>query len=76
MTHMPNHFGASLRAHTAPRSGLYAVTLIDRRTGMPLRAGGRTVTVFSDNPDAAAQDLLTGRDRSLWTARVDPVGLG
>lgn len=50
-----------------------AVTVIDRRTGLVHRVNGAPMRAFSRDPDAAAAELLAGRDPSIWQARIDPL---
>ena len=45
---------------------LFAVSLIDARTGRPHRVGGTVLTLFTHNPDEAAQHLLRNRDPRQW----------
>ncbi|TGN68390.1 hypothetical protein E4L95_01545 [Paracoccus liaowanqingii] len=55
------------------RPPLYAVTLIDRRTGYPHRVNGAALTAFSRDPAQAARDLLAGRDPNQWHTRILPL---
>lgn len=57
-----------------PEGPLYAVRLIDRRTGLPLRANGAPVVAFTRTPRETAAEALAGRDPALWEVRVDPIG--
>jgi hypothetical protein len=50
-----------------------AVRLIDRRTGVAHRINGTPLVVYTREPQAAATDLLAGRDPSVWEVRVDPL---
>lgn len=52
-------------------AGLCAVSPIDRRTGRPHRVNGAPLLVFTRSPDAAALDLMRGRDPVVWEARVE-----
>lgn len=45
---------------------LFAVSLVDTRTGRPHRVGGAVLTLFTRAPDEAAQELLRNRDPSQW----------
>lgn len=45
---------------------LFAVSLIDARTGRAHRVGGAILTLFTRNPDEAARDLLRNRDPQKW----------
>lgn len=58
---------------TPDRLVLYAVTLIDRRTGCPHRVNGAALVALSRDPDNAAVELLAGRDARLWDARIQPL---
>ncbi|MDQ2066708.1 hypothetical protein Q9295_09995 [Xinfangfangia sp. CPCC 101601] len=48
-----------------------AVGLIDRRTGRPHRINGQPVVLYTKKPAAAVAKLLSGRDVTVWEARVD-----
>lgn len=50
-----------------------AVTLVERGSGRPLRINGSRVTIYTRSPDAAVQDLMTGRDPLIWAARIVPL---
>lgn len=68
-------------ANTVPaasgRAGVTCVVrLIDRRTGRTPQRNGRALQVFTATPEVAVAALLRGRDRTLWEARVDPLGPG
>jgi hypothetical protein len=58
---------------SAARGPLCAITLIDRRTGRPHRVNGAALVALSRDPDAAAAELLAGRDPRIWSARVQPL---
>lgn len=51
-----------------------AVRLIDRRTGLTHRINGSPLVLFTRNPAEAVAELLSGRDASVWEARVEPIG--
>lgn len=51
-----------------------AVRLIDLRTGAVHRINGTPLTILTRNPTEAAAELLSGRDPSVWEARVDALG--
>lgn len=51
-----------------------AVHLVDRRTGAVHRVNGTPLVVFTRRPEEAVADLLSGRDSTVWEARVDPIG--
>jgi hypothetical protein len=53
---------------------LFAVTLIDTRTGRPHRVAGSVMTLFTRDPDEAEQELLRDRDRGLWKVEVRGFG--
>ncbi len=68
-------------AHRAPAAmmqagAVCAVSLIDRRTGSPLRINGSPVVLFSRQPHEAAADLLSGRNPAVWEARIEPLNHG
>lgn len=48
-----------------------AVHLIDRRTGAAHRINGTPLVIFTHDPQAAAAELLEGRDPANWEARVE-----
>lgn len=50
------------------------VTLIDRRTGLAHRGNGSPLTLYTLHPEAAATDLLAGRDAAVWEARIERLG--
>lgn len=50
-----------------------AVGLFDRRTGMVHRVNGRPLVVMTRRPEQVAQDLLIGRDATVWEVRVEPL---
>lgn len=60
---------------TAPLAGACAVRLVDRRTGQTHRINGSPLVLFTRTPDVAVAELLSGRDVSVWEARVEPLGL-
>lgn len=49
------------------------VTLVDRRTGAALRVNGSRVSIYTRSPEIAAQELLAGRDPTVWELRVQPL---
>jgi hypothetical protein len=51
-----------------------AVRLIDRRTGRTHRINGSPLVLFTKTPDVAVAELLSGRDATVWEARVEPIG--
>lgn len=61
-------------AHHQTRQPAFSVRLIDRRTGAAHRVNGTPLVIFTRNPDEAEQDLLDGRDRSVWEVRVERLG--
>ncbi len=50
-----------------------AVTLVDRRTGAALRVNGSRLTIYTRSPGLAAEELLSGRDPTVWDVRIDPL---
>lgn len=69
-----HHHPAAVRsAAMRGTAGTCVVRLIDRRTGLTQRVGGRPLVIFSRHPDEAAAELLEGRDRSIWEVRIDPI---
>lgn len=69
---MPLRQSPAARA-SAAGGPLCAITLIDRRTGRPHRVNGAALVALSRDPDAAAAELLAGRDPRIWSARVQPL---
>jgi len=62
---------------TAPNAEgeqLFAVRLIDRRTGEVPNFNGNPLSVLTRSPRAAIADLMSGRNQKLWRAEVEPVG--
>ena len=53
-----------------------AVRLVDRRTGTVHRVNGAPLILFTRDTGAAAAELLSNRDRSLWDVRIDPLPAG
>ena len=51
-----------------------AVRLIDRRTGLSHRVNGSPLVLFTKTPDLAVAELLSGRDATVWEARIEPFG--
>lgn len=66
--------GFAMSAMTAPLLQACAVRLIDRRTGQTHRVNGSPLVMFTKTPDVAAAELLSGRDATVWEARVEPIG--
>jgi hypothetical protein len=66
--------GRAMSAMPAPLSQACAVRLIDRRTGQTHRINGSPLVVFTKFPDDAVAELLSGRDATVWEARVEPIG--
>ncbi|VDC30057.1 hypothetical protein [Pseudogemmobacter humi] len=54
-------------------TGTCVVRLIDRRTGLTHKVNGTPLVIFTRRPSEAAAELLSGRDRSVWEVRVDPI---
>lgn len=53
---------------------LYAVRLIDRRTGEVPSLNGTPLSQLTHAPQAVAQSLMRGRDRRIWRAEIEPAG--
>jgi hypothetical protein len=66
--------GRAMSAMPAPLSQACAVRLIDRRTGQTHRINGSPLVLFTKLPDEAVAELLSGRDATVWEARVEPFG--
>ncbi len=56
--------------------GCWAVSLVDRRTGRIHRRNGSPLSVLTSDPKGSAEELLKGRDPTLWQARIDPLPQG
>jgi hypothetical protein len=57
-----------------PGAKAWAVRLIDRRTGTSPRRNGSPLVMLTATPDAAAAELLAGRDSTHWETRAEPIG--
>lgn len=70
--------GAAAGCPTALRDmqSTCAVRLMDRRTGAVHRVNGTPLMIVTRNPQAAAVELLDGRDPTLWEAWVEPFADG
>lgn len=66
--------GRAMSAVPPPLSQACAVRLVDRRTGQTHRINGSPLVLFTRNPIEAIAELLSGRDASVWEARVEPIG--
>jgi hypothetical protein len=66
--------GSALGTLAVPKRPASAVRLIDRRTGLTHRINGSPLVVFTRNPTEAVTELLSGRDASVWEARIEPIG--
>ena len=66
--------GRTMSAMPAPLSQACAVRLVDRRTGQTHRINGSPLVLFTKSPDEAVAELLSGRDATVWEARVEPIG--
>lgn len=66
--------GMAMSSMIAPLSQACAVRLIDRRTGRPHRINGSPLVLFTKCPTVAVAELLSGRDPSVWEARVEQIG--
>ncbi|MFT4148707.1 MAG: hypothetical protein QM656_00805 [Paracoccaceae bacterium] len=62
---------AALAAQTSGRTCV--VRLVDRRTGATHRVNGTPLVLFTRRPSEAVAELLTGRDPSVWEARIEPI---
>lgn len=68
--------GRAMPAIPATLAQACAVRLVDRRTGQTHRVNGSPLVLFTRSPDEAVAELLSGRDASVWEARVEPIGAG
>jgi hypothetical protein len=50
-----------------------AIRLVDRRTGQTHRINGTPLVLFTKTPNVAVAELLSGRDGSVWEARVEQI---
>jgi hypothetical protein len=50
---------------------MFALSLVDRRTGAPLRRGGAVLTIFTRTPEEATAEALRDRDASIWQVRIE-----
>lgn len=66
--------GTAMSDMPAMLSQACAVRLIDRRTGRAHRINGSPLVLFTKTPDVAVAELLSGRDATVWEARVEPIG--
>lgn len=66
--------GRAISAKPTPLSQACAVQLVDRRTGQTHRINGSPLVLFTKTPDLAVTELLSGRDATVWEARVEPIG--
>lgn len=53
--------------------GLYAICLVDRRTGQVHRVNGAPMSVLTRDPDGAVADLTSRRNPEIWEARVQRI---
>ena len=67
--------GHAMSALPEPLTQACAVRLIDRRTGQTHRTNGSALVLFTRAPDEAVAELLSGRDATVWEARVEPIGV-
>ena len=65
--------GLAPSARSTPLAATCAVRLIDRRTGQTHRINGSPLVLFTRSPDLAVAELLSGRDPSVWEARVESI---
>ncbi|WP_245990299.1 hypothetical protein [Tabrizicola piscis] len=71
---LSGQMGMAMSAMTTPLRQACAVRLVDRRTGLTHRVNGSPLVLFTRNPTEAIAELLSGRDASVWEARVEPIG--
>ena len=50
---------------------IWALRLVDRRSGSTPRINGRFVVAYSTEPEIDAVALLSGRNPSCWMVRAD-----
>jgi hypothetical protein len=60
-------------AGQGPTDPLYALRLIDRRSGLPLRTHGGPAVTFTRTPEETAAEALAGRDPTLWEVRIERI---
>ena len=70
----PGQAGRAMSSTAGPLRQACAVRLIDRRTGQTHRINGSPLMLFTKTPEVAAAELLSGRDASVWEARIEPIG--
>ncbi len=68
----PDHDSAATARSIVPGS-VCVVTLVDRRTGSALRVNGSRMVIYTRAPRIAAEELLSGRDPSVWDVRIEPL---
>jgi hypothetical protein len=71
---LSGQMGMAMSAMTTPLRQACAVRLVDRRTGLTHRVNGSPLVLFTRNPTEAIAELLSGRNASVWEARVEPIG--
>lgn len=69
----PTAFAGAAHRHSRRVRALFAVQLVDRLTGKPHRIGDVPVAILTQQPDAAATELMRNRDATRWTVRAEPV---
>lgn len=52
---------------------VFAVRLIDRRTGEVPRVNGNPLSLLTRSPHRAVAELLQGRNASHWLTQVEPL---
>lgn len=67
--------GLVMSGMAAPLPRTCAVRLVDRRTGQTHRINGSPLVILTRNPGEAVTELLSGRDASVWEARIEPIGI-
>jgi hypothetical protein len=58
--------------HDNVAGSVFALRIVDRLTGAPLRANGRMLTIFTRTPVAA--EALRDRDATVWRLRAERLG--
>lgn len=70
----PDPTGRAMPTIPATLAQACAVRLVDRRTGQTHRVNGSPLVRFTRSPEEAVAELLSGRDASVWEARIEPIG--
>jgi hypothetical protein len=56
-----------------PARPAYALRIVNRETGEPLRSGDEVLTFLTRNPFEAARDAMRTRDARVWRVRAEPI---